>query len=423
MTSAPPPLPRRAYLGFEVEAVAGRPGASREGWIASEVDEGSPAQLGGLKCGDEIFALDGIEVRDLAELRERAGARRAGDSARLLILRDGDELELELVSREMPLEPLADGHVELDEVQWSSPEGPARLRAMWTVPAVEPWAALWLLPSATWVSQENPLSTWDPSYHLVNQLTSAGIATLRVDRSGLGDSEGPPCTTMDFEAEMSMWRAARDYFLAHERAVGPRFLFGRSLGGMMAPLLAVESSFSGVVVWGSASEPWHAASQTSFEEQLRQAGKAGQQWEESARRIERLLELVYVQGLTPAQARLRAPELCGTLAEEYCGELVHDRVASFFQQLNRAKVAEAWQRLECPVLAVHAEYDILTREAQLRRICQVVGEHAELVLLPGVDHFMHRRKSMEEAVAVPWGGSFDPVVTEMLLDFFRRTIG
>src|SRR5690606_13282855 len=146
------------------------------------------------------------------------------------------------------------------------------------------------------ISQETPLDTWDPTYQLVEALTAAGLATLRVDRSGLGDSEGPPCTDLDLEQELSMWETARAAFLASPQVSrGRHFIYGRSLGGILAPLVAQDQPFAGIAVWGTTAGGWHEASLASAAYQYRLRGVRG-------------------------------------------AELVHDRTARFFQHLAHMDV-------------------------------------------------------------------------------------
>lgn len=413
-------LPRRSYLGFEVTA-EGPDEAPR--WRVSEIDADSPAARADLRLGDEVLSLDGTPLQSLADLRRRAARLPAERSAVLVVRRGELEVSLSLVPAPMPLEPLRSGRVVLDEVPWRLPEGETvRLRAVWTLPdAPGPHPAVWILPSAAWISQETPLDTWDPTYQLIDRLTAAGIATLRVDRSGLGDSEGPPCTELDFEHELSMWRATRAAFLssAHVRP-GAHFLYGRSLGGVLVPLIAAEQPFAGVVVWGTTSERWHEGSLASTAYQYELRGATGAELARALAEIEELQRLVYVEGLTPAEAHARAPHLAQVIPEAFHDDLVHDRTARFFQQLQQEDLEAAWRKVRCPVLAIHAEYDILTRTSDLQRIAELCGERGTFVELPGVDHFMHARESFEEAVRTPWGGRFSEEAPRLLLEFFRR---
>ncbi len=75
---------------------------------------------------------------------------------------------------------------------------------------------------------------------------------MRVDKPGTGESEGPPCAEGGFREELAGYRAALRV-LRTNPAVDPDriFLFGESLGGFMAPLLARETHVAGISTYGT----------------------------------------------------------------------------------------------------------------------------------------------------------------------------
>jgi len=74
-----------------------------------------------------------------------------------------------------------------------------------------------------------------PEAQLLYALTKLGFATLRVEKTGAGDSQGPPCYSEagGIEQEVDGYRAA-------VAASGAKdvFLFGHSAGASLAPLVA-----------------------------------------------------------------------------------------------------------------------------------------------------------------------------------------
>jgi uncharacterized protein len=421
------PLPRRGYLGFAVDARPAPAELRHEGperWIVSEIqppehDEPRDEALGRkLKLGDDVLAINGERIISLAHLRTKAAAVAAGSTCTIKVLREGAALDVNLASRPMPLEMLSAGVVELDHVLWSTGNEVVRLRAIWTRPAQLPTrAVVWLLPSAAWITQESPLDPLDPTFQLIDSLSSNGAATLRIDRAGLGDSEGTHASQLDFKAEMSMWEAGRRYFI--ERTCGTRrCLFGRSLGGILAPLVARGQAIDAICVWGTSSLNWHEASLESVEHQRSLRGASGDTLIETLRGVEQLQRLVYLDGLSPAAARRLHPELEAVAAEEYCGELVYDRIHTFFNQLQKADLNGAWQDFRAELLAVHAEYDIVVPERALRRLVKEASGPSRFISVPGVDHFMHERSSIDDAVRHPWGGEFSSRSAQLLCDFF-----
>lgn len=66
------------------------------GALITSVERGSSAERGGLRRGDLVIAVDGREIRNASDLRNRIGLVRVGDSVTLTIIRDGRQRELDL---------------------------------------------------------------------------------------------------------------------------------------------------------------------------------------------------------------------------------------------------------------------------------------------------------------------------------------
>ena len=75
------------------------------GMLVSKIYPGGPADRGGVKLGDVIFAVDDHEVSDSEALQFRIATRAVGDRARLSIYRKGGELSVEVSLVAPPEEP------------------------------------------------------------------------------------------------------------------------------------------------------------------------------------------------------------------------------------------------------------------------------------------------------------------------------
>ena len=92
---------------------------------------------------------------------------------------------------------------------------------------------------------------------LVHAIGSQGFVTMRVEKSGVGDSQGPPCDSIGFEEELAGYQAGLKFLRAHPSVDTQRvFLIGISLGGLFAPLLS-RGNESGRVssVYGTLVKP------------------------------------------------------------------------------------------------------------------------------------------------------------------------
>src|SRR6185295_1752928 len=82
-------------------------------------------------------------------------------------------------------------------------------------------------------------------------IRESGCVVMRTDKRGVGDSEGGPCSQLDYVTELSDHRDAFDQ-LAHAEGVDPNriVVFGASMGGNFAPLVALDRPVHGAIVWG-----------------------------------------------------------------------------------------------------------------------------------------------------------------------------
>lgn len=90
---------KRAFLGVSMQdispALAEAFGLKRQtGAIINQVIEGSPADEAGIKAGDIVLSVDGKEIRNAENLRNRVGLLPVGKKVRMTILRDGKQQKL-----------------------------------------------------------------------------------------------------------------------------------------------------------------------------------------------------------------------------------------------------------------------------------------------------------------------------------------
>jgi hypothetical protein len=85
----PAPRADRVRLGIQADEVD-------EGLKITELTEGGAAQKAGLKAGDVVTKLGDATVTDLADLRTALRKLKFGDTARVKVLRDGKELEVDV---------------------------------------------------------------------------------------------------------------------------------------------------------------------------------------------------------------------------------------------------------------------------------------------------------------------------------------
>lgn len=337
-------LPRRPGLGLlGVTAPAG-------GVTVAALRPGSAAAAH-LQPGDRLLALADQPLPDARSLAAALRSLRAGHRVSLQLLRAGHPRTVDLELEALPEETYPLAHVLYDSLEASG----ARLRSITVRPhGPGPHPAVLLLPGLTCTSVDFVVTPGHPLRPLVTALSAAGVATLRVERPGLGDSEGGPCEALGWWDEVALHRAGLAA-LAGASWAGAIGLFGHSIGGMLAPLVARAAPVRRIAIYGSCALPWSLCVRRAAQ---RQAAP---------------------QGRSLAQMLDRADT---------------GRVARFAEELEAVELAAAWSALTLDVLVAAGGQDLAVDPADARALAELLArrpagatQHLEC---PDLDHTMTR---------------------------------
>ena len=96
---------------------------TKPGAEITDVVSGKPADEAGLKKGDVILSIDGVEIENAFTLRFEVGRRRAGDKVKLLVRRGDEESTFEATLAARPKGGAARGAGEKLPVPMPGPKG------------------------------------------------------------------------------------------------------------------------------------------------------------------------------------------------------------------------------------------------------------------------------------------------------------
>jgi len=200
IAEADPPLPRRAGpMGVRLESPTG--GAVE----VTAVVPGSPAARTGIEAGMRLVEVNGTPIASREDVQAAMRTVMAGSTVQVKAQR-GDEaprtfaVAMEAASEAVP------GSV----VRYGSVRVPAgyRLRTIVTEPEASPLAVNGKMPALMYVqgiicqSVDNPLMPDLADTRIMHAVAGAGFVTMRVDKPGVGDSEGPPCSEIDLQGSL-----------------------------------------------------------------------------------------------------------------------------------------------------------------------------------------------------------------------------
>ncbi len=413
-------LPRRPALGVAVKAEG-------NGLRVLDIVPESTAAAADIQKDDLLLKLDGSVLDTPATLSRLVGTHRAADAIRLTIERDGAEIEPTVTLRERPRESSAAHIVEYGSVT----SGPARLRTIVNRPKGDGrHPGILLIQGLAAASIDNPTGGMGVYRKLPETWAQAGLVTMRVEKPGIGDSTGVPCSEIDFQTELDGYRQALKALRARAD-VDPENLYivGHSMGGVMAPILAGETPVRGIVVYGTAFKPWFEYLIENTRRQLLLNDAPAAEVDRAVRTLTRFEVAFGFQKQSPEEVVRDQPELKSYVAERYPdGTHEFGRHYRFFQQLGDENLAERWERVDARVLAIWGEADFVSGRDDHEAIAAVVNQNhpgqAQSLVLEDSDHGFNQAASYREALqgltkSLPYNPAFGERVTAWVRETAR----
>jgi pimeloyl-ACP methyl ester carboxylesterase len=296
-----------------------------------------------------------------------------------------------------PLEAIngLDSHYGVLEIR----NGP-RLRTVLTRPSGSrgPLPAILFVQWLSCDSIELPASQTDGWSRMLRHIArDSGAVMMRTEKAGVGDSEGGPCAGLDYETELRHHREALAALRQSGQADPERIVvFGASMGGNMAPLVAQGQEVAGVMIWGGGAHTWFER-MLGFERRAKELeGLPAGELDSYVKQVTRFFHGYLLDGRTPEAIVRDAPELEGVWARIVgTGEGTHyGRPLAFHWQAQARNWPAAWAAVKAPVLAVYGEYDWFESADAHRLVADLVnaGEpgRGRFVVIPKTDHHFVR---------------------------------
>lgn len=412
-TSGADVLPRRPDLGVTLEA---RPGG---GANVLRVRAGSAAERQGLTREDVVLTIDRQSLPDARTLREKIRQLRSGERVTLETRRGTRNRTVRFELHPLPTERISGAEVRYGHV--TTAHG-IRVRTIVTRPVAhsERLPAIMLVPWLSCDPVEAPFGPDDGWSHVMRGLAEkSGWVTMRVEKPGVGDSEGPDCSENDLEADLAAYRAGlsalrRLSFVDSSRIV----LIGSSLGGALAPLLAAEQPVAGLIVSGGFTKTWYEHMLEFERSRLLWRGRPAAEVNAAMRGYASFYTHYLNERKTPEEVLRERPDLEALWYDEPTGQF--GRPAAFYHQVAQLNVEAAWSQIASPTLVLYGEYDwIMSRDDHERAAALVNAGHpgsATLVVLPRTSHNLDTFGSLAEA-RVGRDGRFDESVLRLMLEW------
>lgn len=360
---------RKASLGIGYYPQSSDSLTSRLGYthgaIVKFVLPNTTAAATGILPNDIITEINGVRIDKPTDILQPAKALRSANKVTLKLIRDGKEKNLIGTAVAKPLETSANATVVYGEFAYKG----GYVRTIYKGPkGAKPKGTVYFLQGLPCYSMDNFNET-DITGRAINAMVDRGFAVYRMEKADMGDNVGmPPCETMGYNDELDMYDAGYRNLLGLKGVdTGHILLFGHSMGGITAPLLAAKYQPKGIVVYGTVFKPWMDYLLDAF---VIQSQYYGDDLADLRQRIEQIKPYAYdyfyggknIDTLCATEAGRKAmSELMDY--DTKTGIAASGRSALCHKELNGHNVAMALKNTRAAVLAIYGECDIAANNA------------------------------------------------------------
>ena len=407
-------LPRRARLGFTTGTVGTQSIFDASQLKVTSVDSTSPAFKSNLRTDDIILSINGEQVSSAISGNERLGNLPGQEQVKLRIKRNGSNKTISFTPDSEPLEGLNLVHTTYGVLE--TDDG-TKLRSLIT----KPLAAEGKLP-AIFLSDWTSCGSVEAPYHLnrgwlelVRDLAErSGMIMMRVDKPGVGDSQGS-CSELDFNETIAYQKKAIKELKSRPDVDNKSiFVFGESVGSLMAPIVAKGENVAGIFIYGGGSSTWFER-MVHFERKQRELGGTTSSILEIDKEMKDIIRFYHYylnEGMMPEEIFNFNDDFRRIWEEEvsYNSKRKHyGRPISFHHQAQQHDFTKAWIQADAPGLVLIGKYDqfesIQGAESIVNAVNLVNPGSATLIIYPNLNHQLEVYPTPQAAMR----GSSNPV--------------
>jgi pimeloyl-ACP methyl ester carboxylesterase len=404
-------LPRKVKLGARIEQ-------TDLGIAVKDVYHGT-AQNVKLKPGDIILEINQITIRDVSHLAQVLSNQQEGFKAIFIVLRKSKKIKLQGIFQGLPKEISDFSNVIYEQAPYR--DGMLRVIINKPLNASGKLPAMLFIPGYTCSSIDN-LSENHPYKRIIDAYVKAGFVTLRIEKSGLGDSYNtPPCESCDLKDEIDNFQAGLDKLKSlPDVDTNKIIIVGHSMGGIVAPALSAKNKVAGVVVYGTTAKSWFEYQIELARVQNKLAGLDPLEHEQSVRDQYDLNYRYFVKKESLAEIAKDSNSLIALIHNfQYEPEYgrIFGRNAEYWRQIQDINHLQNWKNTDAHVLVQFGESDFqaFSRQdhEQIVETCNYFKPGtASLQVFPLTDHYFAKSGTMQDA--------FDKFVNQQYLQLFNE---
>ena len=406
-------LKRSAFLGTQLtnlSAAEEGTGADYGLYLSQILPNGSLGEMG-VPANTVLQKINGVDIKSFQDIQIALSGIKVGDDLTIHVFENGVQRTYTGFAKGKPKENNPHATVEYGVVRY---DGNALRSFLYLPNGVKQPPVVFFLQGYTCQSIE--MRDNNPAKQLINQWIEKGYAVYLVEKPGMGDSESDiPCMDIDFNQELLAFEKAYEALQQSPKIDRQNiFLFGHSMGGIIAPLLAQKTSPAGIMVFGIVGENWYDYMKRIYIEQPLIFGNNQEQINQDAQYYLPFVKDLLVHKKSNSELlenpvygeRLKQDGVADNLANGY----FIMRHYKYWQTLADVDIPGIWAKVKAPVYVLHGEYDIQAIHPKYgEMIVTNVNNHggnALFELVPKTEHAFLQFDSRDEQLNTLNGGGY-----------------
>ncbi|WP_298760474.1 alpha/beta fold hydrolase [uncultured Psychroserpens sp.] len=226
--------------------------------------------------------------------------------------------------------------------------------------------------------------------NLIWELSKSGYLVQRTEKFGVGDSEGPDCSELDFTTEVNIHREALEQLKLRDDVDSENIIIlGGSMGSNIAAMLASENKdLKALMFAGGYYKSWHERLLDFERRRMEYGNKEPEEVYSKMKLYSEFYAMYFNEKLKPSEILKKKPHLLPVWPSK--SDLQYGRSIEFYWQANDTNMGQVWSAVSQPILALYGEYDwVMDKEDSQRIIEQSNHLGSKFIILNKTDHNLY----------------------------------
>ena len=417
---------RKAWLGAQLQPSPAKD-KQPEGLLIVQTVGGSSVELKMLS-GDILTALNGNKITsDAQTLRGILGNMYEDQDLTASVFRNGKSLTLKGKAKGRPKETDDNAEVIYDYTPYRN----GQLRTVINKPfKTGKMPAMLFVPGYT-CSPIEGLDDSHPYKRVIDAFVDAGYVTLRIEKPGLGDSYGTQtCEECDLNGEIEGFEKGLLKLKSLPYVDTTQIIiFGHSMGGVVAPVLASKHKVQGVIVYGTTAKQWFEYQLEMNRLQTILAKPDPMELEAYCKQQTDIAHDFYVKrkSLKEIAANSQYAELLKTTWEWDGANGIYSRNGDYWRQIDEQQLIDKWKNIKADVLVLYGDADFQAFSRQdHEQIVYTVNYYqpgrATFVAFKDTEHNFAKLGNMQTAFDVFASGDYQRIFDSFNFEVTNKSV-